>query len=314
MFNLNNQAEKISRRRTLLRKPRIGLTLAGGGCKAFFGLGVGKVLMEAGIKFHAVSGTSAGSAMAMSLISGQVENLVEYFYAITSRNRRNFYWSRLLLGRQPFPHERMYRSAILTYVDPERILKSKVKLAFNAMRVPPGLFPPDNAFRRYRLVTEIIGAYRNEIKFAEQGMFRPFLAQAGRRNGLEEVVFTEQDLHSRDHALQIVLASSCVPPLVSYQKLPDGFNYLDGGIENNLPITHLPDCDLYITVYYEEISRRLMEQAGHDRGKNIYYIAPAGELPITTWDYANPKGVRECYEYGRRAGERALPEIRRLLG
>jgi len=83
-----------SRLRRLFHRPRISLALAGGGCKAFFSLGVGKVLLDAGLPIHCISGTSAGSAMAMGLIGGFADDIVRFFCQITHRNRANFYWSR----------------------------------------------------------------------------------------------------------------------------------------------------------------------------------------------------------------------------
>ena len=62
--------------------PRVGLAISGGGCKAFFGLGVGQVLLEAGIPITAISGTSAGSAMAFTLISDCTEDVVDFYQPV----------------------------------------------------------------------------------------------------------------------------------------------------------------------------------------------------------------------------------------
>ncbi|MBI3394352.1 MAG: patatin-like phospholipase family protein [Spirochaetia bacterium] len=302
--------EKVRR---VVQGPRVGLALSGGGCKAFFGLGVGKVLLEAGIPITAISGTSAGSAMALSLVSGVADSVVSYFYAVTYRNRSNFYWSRLLRGKRPFPHERMYRRTIATYTDYEVVRKSHIKVAINTLLVPPERFPLDQPLRRFRLLAEVGQAFRDELKNAEKGIFKPLMPGVAMRAGLEEVIFRNEDFTSNRKAEDIILAASSAPPLVAFQRMDDGNYYLDGGITNNLPVTQLGEQDIVIAVYYEEMTRRFFELSGGEDGRTIVYIRPDTHLPITTWDYANPTGVRQAYEMGRRAGEKALPLLSKIL-
>ncbi len=299
--------------RRLFTGPRAALCLSGGGCKAFFALGVGKVLIEGGVPVRVISGTSAGSAMAMALLAGHADDVVRYFYSITLRNESNFYWSRLFRGRRPFPHERMYRSTLSTFMDLERLKNSPIDLAINALLVPRELYRPEARLRRARLLFEVMAAYRREMKFAEQGVFRPFLRDVARAWKLEETVFWKSDLATARRAEDVVLASSSAPPIVRFQRIDDGNYYLDGGIYNNLPVSILPPSDLVIAVYYEEITRRLLELSGDDVGREMFYIAPPQPLPITSFDYANAKGVRETYEIGLRAGEQALRRVLRLI-
>lgn len=302
-----------SRLRRVFHRPRISLALAGGGCKAFFSLGVGKVLIDAGLPIHCISGTSAGSAMAMGLIGGFADDIVRFFCQITHRNRANFYWSRLFRRRNPFPHERMYRMTLRTFMDLERLRASPIDLRVNALRVPPHRFPYEETAWRYRLVWQVLQAYRAELKYAEQGIYRPFLEQMSAEAGLEEIVFSKADLDSPERGEDVVMAASSAPPIVRFQKLGDGFFYLDGGIKNNLPVDILPRNELTVAVYYDPMTRRLLELSGRDEGRNLYYVAPSRTLPITSFDYSNAKGVRETYELGLRAGEQALSRIERLV-
>ncbi len=293
-------------------RKKIGLALSGGGCKAFFGLGVGCVLMEAGMPITAIAGTSAGSAMALSLMSGSSEAVLRYFYAITLRNPSNFYLSRLFRGRRPFPHETMYRRAVATYTDIEKLQKSRIRLAINAILVPLHKYPPEDMMKKIQLISRIMGSLREENKLAEKGIYRPVMAQTALAMGLEEVVFRNEDITSKKKAADIILASSSVPPLVSFQKV-DGQYYLDGGIVHNLPIIHIEDADLIVAVYYEGLTRRAVELSGAEFGRTIIYVHPDSRLPITTWDYANPHGVVQAYEMGRRAGEKTLKLLYNII-
>lgn len=252
--------------------------------------------------------------MALSLISGVTDNLVSYFYAVTFRNKANFYPGRMLLGRRPFPHERMYRRTIATYVDHRKILESDINVAINTLLVPPERFPHNNRLAHIRLMSRVLKAFRDELVNAEKGIYRPLMPRVAAEEGLVEVVFRNEDFTSDKKAEDIILASSSVPPLVSRQKLDDGNYYLDGGITHNLPVIQLGDkVDLVIAVYYDEMTRRFFELSGGENGRTIVYIRPDKRLPITTWDYANPKGVQQAYEMGRRAGESALPLLYRLV-
>ncbi len=314
-------------KRRLLRRPRLSLALAGGGCKAFFALGVGHVLLRAGLPLRRIAGASAGSAMAMCLLSDSARESVRYFCAISRRNPANFHWDRLLRGRRPWPHERMYRSTILSYTDLARVQASPIELAVNALRVPPqhrGLAStktgdrgrsPGNNWPRYQLMRRIITAYRREIRYAAQGVYRPVMRGVAAELGLEERVYTKADLNSMQAVADIVLASSSIWPLLDFQQWSDGELYLDGGITNNLAVHLLPREDLAVAVHYDDrrMTRYFYEQTGDDVGRSLYYISPDEPLPIAALAYANADGELETFELGLKSGERHLPRIEALL-
>ena len=301
--------------RKLTGRPRVSLALAGGGCKAFFALGVGHVLLRSGLDIRRISGTSAGSAMAMCLLSDSAEESVRYFCAITRRNPSNFYWSRLLRGRRPWPHERMYRNTITSYTDFDRIQRSKIELAVNALRVPAKYQGLASYWQRYHLMGRIIAAYQREMRYAAQGIYRPCMRAIAQEVGLEEQIFTKADLNTPRKLADIVLAASSIWPLLRFQQFESGELYLDGGITNNLPVIALPREDFIIAVHYDDrrMTRYFYEQTGDDVGRQIYYIAPEQPLGIETFDYANSDGVRRAFEAGQRAAMLHLPRVQDLL-
>ncbi len=296
----------------LFRRSRVGLVIAGGGCKAFFGLGVATVLQRKGIKIRAISATSAGSAMALSLVSGVTEEVIDYFCSITFQNESNFYFSKLLSLKRPFPHEEMYRSTIANHINIEKIRKTDIQFFFNSLKVNEQLNPEANRAAYFKLIARLYNAYNREFKlFERDGKYEPLLRQIVEEVGLEEVVFTNKDLSSKKQIEDIILAASSAPPLVELQQMSDGHYYLDGGIYDNLPIVNLPDdIDVVIAVYYEPLTRFLYEHRKDERFEKTIFIKPPGKLPITTWDYTNPYGVRATYEMGKRAGEMALKRIK----
>lgn len=293
--------------RRFFRKPRWGLALAGGGCKAFFGLGVAHALLKRRAPITSLAGTSAGSAMILAALGGQAENVVEYFAMATARNPGNFHWKNLLRLRRPFPHERIYRRTLHTFTNVENLGKTKRRIAVNTLLVPEHLYPTDWA--RTKLVYKLAGAFREENLLAEQGIYRRIAGPLALEYGLEEVVFRNEDLDSDQMIVDAVMASSSVPPMVKFQKVR-GRYYLDAGLYNNLPVSHLDkDVDVCIAVYYEPISRGQLEQSGDTDGRHIEYVSPPEALPISTWDYANPEGVRGAFAMGMRSGEDLLERL-----
>ena len=292
---------------------RIGLALSGGGCKAFFGLGVGQSLLEAGLEPSATSGTSAGSAMAFTLAVDRSEQVVRYFASITRRNPSNFHWRQLFRGRRPFPHERMYRGTIASYVDVPALQRSRNHVYVTALRLPPRRYPPNDRLKRLRLVTRMAAAARRDMLNVSRGVYHQVLPAFAREAGLEEVIFDRSHFISRRAIEDVILASSSVPPLMRFQKLEDGCYYLDGGITRNLPVAALPECKVVVAVYYEEWSRAQLELSGEERGRTVVYVRPDARLPISTWDYANPIGVQTAYDMGRKAGERTVRLLESLL-
>ena len=57
----------------VFKNNEIALAIAGGGCKALYGLGVGFKLRNWGIKIKEISGVSAGSAIGLMILSQREE-------------------------------------------------------------------------------------------------------------------------------------------------------------------------------------------------------------------------------------------------
>jgi len=305
-------------------RTRFGIAVSGGGCKAFFGLGAGSVILEAGLKVTSIAGTSAGSAMACALLVGNHRDVLEYFKSITQRNPSNFHFKNLFLGTRPFPHERMYRRAVMTYVDPALIRKSKIRLAVNALQVPESRAATKLA--RARVIVEIMAAYRKEMKLLKSGRYHAAMVRAASELGLKEVVFHNEDFESTERAGDIILASSSVPPMVRFQTM-SGAYFVDGGITRNLALDLLEPVDVAIGIYYDLWSRLQYERISVDdpsgeiemrdgrgrvRAKRVMFLSPDRRLPIDTWDYANPRGVTIAFDAGRRAGEHLLQVLKKI--
>jgi predicted patatin/cPLA2 family phospholipase len=284
----------------------ISLGIAGGGCKAFYALGVGHEMKRWGIRFREVSGVSAGAAMALCLVGDREEDAVEYFEEITRRNDKNFKISNLFFGERVFPHESMYRRTIRYAMNWEKIKHSGIKAYIITVRAFPKKEESLKAkFEIAKLIAETAQAYIKDEKDRLDGKKANRTQEILRKWNMTEVVFTEKDFQSPEILEQIIMNSSSIPPVVSLQNSKNEY-YIDGGLTNNLALEFFDKRLPRFGIYYEDTTL-----IGKDKNllKNCYLIKPSRTLPITSFDYTNPTGVRETYELGKEDAKRQKSEI-----
>lgn len=291
------------------KKIPISFALAGGGCKALFAQGVGKKLREWGCKFAEISGVSAGSAVALIILSEKEEESIEYFEELLKRNKRNFYPTNILTGKRPWPHENMYRRTIRYSIDFEKIRNSGVKIFIHAVRAFPKLNKIKNFWNKLTLIPTTMRAVILDDRDKDRGLVPKRVDKIIRKWDLKEVLFTEKDLNSQEIAEQIIMNSSSIPPVVSFQKT-NGEYYLDGGLTNNLLIEPFSEKYKHIGVYYEDST---LYGKNLTSRKNLLLIRPPGKLPIHTFDYTNYIGAREAFELGKEVAESRKAEILKFL-
>lgn len=283
----------------------VSLALAGGGCKAFYALGVGKVLRDWGVRFNEVSGVSAGAAMAMSILSESEEETVEYFEAITKRNSSNFNFSNILRGERTFPHEEMYRRGIRFGMHFDKILASGTKVIIHTVRAHPKENSLKNKFRLARLISETGRAFIRDDRDKSEGIPGSRMGEIIKKWNMEDVSFTEKDFSNPETIEQFILNSSCIPPIVDFQSVDNEY-YLDGGLTNNLVIEKFSPNAKIIGIYYEPTT---IVGKDPDLLNRTFLMKPSKKIPIGSFDYTDPVGVRETYELGKRDAEDRKSEI-----
>ncbi|MDI7166835.1 patatin-like phospholipase family protein [Leptospira santarosai] len=274
----------------------ICFAIAGGGCKAFYGLGFGHEMKSWGLKFREVSGVSAGAAMVLCLICGDEEACVSFFENIVRKNSANFYFGRFFKGERMFPHEEIYRKTIRFGMDFQKIVGSGTKVFIHTLRAIPKEDSLRNKFRLARLIAETAKAFLEDERDRRRGLITERMQRILRKWNMKEVLFTEKDFEDEKTVEQIILNSSSVPPVVSVQCHGKEY-YFDGGLTNNLLLEVFPPDKKTIGVYYEPTTivgkdPKLLERC--------YLQTPSEPLPITSFDYTDPNGVRKAYELGKR--------------
>ncbi|WCL49214.1 patatin-like phospholipase family protein [Leptospira sp. GIMC2001] len=277
--------------------PEVALAIAGGGCKALYGLGVGYEMKQWGLALKEVSGVSAGSAMALCLIGGSEEETVEYFEEITRRNDSNFKLSNLFFGERVFPHESMYRRTIRFAANWDAIKNSSSKVFILTVRAKPKVEEKFKArVELGKLIAETAQAYTKDERDRLAGIVCNRTQEVLKKWNMTEIVYTEKDFHSPEVLEQIIMNSSSIPPVVSMQSKENEY-YIDGGLTNNLALEFFSDHLPKIGIYYEDST---LIGKNPDILNNTYLIKPSEPLPITSFDYTNPKGVRAAYELGKK--------------
>ena len=297
----------IEKKKQNTKKPEyeVSLAIAGGGCKALYAMGVGYKLRKWGVQLKEISGVSAGAAMALGIISESEEETIEYLAELTKRTSSNFQVTSLFQGKSPFPHENIYRRLIRHGLNMEKIRKSKVKIFIGTVQAIPKKTGIDHFWDIAKLVTETTRAYLLDENDKERGIPCNRVSKIMDRWNMQPIVYTNKDLKSSEIVESIILNSSSIPPVVSFQNNNKVY-FLDGGLTNNLLLERFSKKSKKIGIYYENTTI-----FGKDRSllESTFLLKPSRRLPISSFDYTDPVGVKDCYEMGKEDVEKLKTEI-----
>lgn len=272
---------------------------AGGGSRCFWQLGFWEGAIEAGlalrdsVKFF--GSTSAGCAMTTAVILNRSWDALELFKDMTGRNPANIHWQNFHPFRKApvLPHARMYREALHVLVGPDDLPALKRTPIHFLMSGSPN-------WVRGRAST-IIGF---SIYALEQTLLNPIHPTWPKRAGYRPLVGRVADCETTEELVDLILAASCIPPV-----LPGGRHgdepVLDGGLIDNVPIELADDQPgetlVLMSQRYETLPR---ERRG------MTYVQPSETIKIDKFDYANPDGLQETFELGLEDGARFAERFR----
>lgn len=265
-----------------------GVVFAGGGCRCFWQAGFWSVAApELGLAPRAVSAVSAGSAFACAALGGVIDEVLADFLRRTAANRKNAYPTNLLRGRPVFPHEAMYRAAILSCVDAAVLERLRAGPEVRVLVAHP---PLERALAAVLLAG--VAAYR--LERVTRGRVHPRWA---RRLGFRPLVVPVSSCATPDDLADLILHSSCTPPLTPLFRRA-GRVVVDGGIVDNVPAELLDDCERTLVL----LTRRHAPEA-LPRSPRRTYVQPSRPVPVAMWDYANPAAIQATFDLGRRDAE-----------
>ncbi|TGK17584.1 patatin-like phospholipase family protein [Leptospira fluminis] len=286
-------------------KKEIALAIAGGGIKAFYGLGFAFALRTWGIKVREVSGVSAGAAMAVSTLSETELESSVYFEELTRRNPKNFYWNRLLRILPPFPHDGMARRTVSYCLKLPKLLSKAAKIRIHAVEIPGEKVEKNkNGEPNQRLLlakaARIIRAYFQDEELRRKGKAPFYVMEKMQEWGWRERTFSEKEFSDHETVTQIVMNSCSAFPVLPLQSLGGNY-YLDGGLTNNLLLEDFSSDLPKIGVFYEPTT---LVGKSPEVMENTLLISPESPFIEQGFDYTKPNLIRYAFEKGQEDAER----------
>jgi predicted acylesterase/phospholipase RssA len=271
------------------------VVLAGGGNRCFWHAGFWREVQgPLALAPRQIAAVSAAGAIACAITAGIGEKALRLFQRATRANPRNYY-PRNIVGKDAvFPHERMYRQAVLDLFDPLTLASVH---AGPDIRVLLGHMPRWLGPRTGFLAATAAYNYDKRIR-------RAVHPTTARRIGYRPEVVSVRECATPEALADLILASSCSPPMTSSLTWK-GRYVLDGGVVDNVPVCALDDAPGATLVLLTRRYPALPDIAGRT------YVQPSAKVPVSAWDYTSPEGIQSAYDLGRRDGEGFLKTRRR---
>lgn len=263
------------------------VVFSGGGNRCFWQAGFWSTAAPVfNLKPYRVVSVSAGAAIACALFSGTFEQgFADYKLAI-AENDRNIYLSNLLRKQAVFPHGSLYRNAILGAID----VRALTRLHHGPEILIVLSYPP-------RWASEWMALFLGMVAVGLDTFNHDVIqASMGRRFGFTPAYCSVRACTTPDELADLIIASSCVPPLTP-QSRRNGTAIFDGGLVSNVPTGGIADADGLTLVLLTRPFASLPAIAGHT------YVQPSQPIPVHVWDYTNDSALQASYDLGRRDGE-----------
>lgn len=263
------------------------LVFAGGGNRCFWQAGFWSVAAHAiqpePLRIAAVS---AGAAVSCALFSETFDQGFTTFKRALATNSRNLYVKNLLRAHPVFPHGHMYRDVILRSINVQALSRLHQGPDIRVLMA----CPPRWASRRMAM---LLGMVALGVDALQGDRVHP---SGGKRVGFRPLFVSVRQCESPETLADLIIASSCVPPLTP-QAHRDGMALFDGGLVSNVPIDGIEPESGQTLVLLTRQFRKLPAVPGRT------YVQPSQPIPVAAWDYTNAGAVQSAFDLGRRDGE-----------
>jgi len=266
---------------------------AGGGSRCFWQLGFWEGAKQSGLDLQSsvkfAGSTSAGCAMASAAILDRSYSALSLFKDFTAKNPRNIYWKNInpLERGSILPHARMYREALSELIRPDdfETLK-KTSLHFLMSAYPKWLGGAIGA-------AMALCIYGMEMTLRKDPLHPRWPAKAG----FKPLVGRSADCHTPEDYIAMVLAASCIPPILPEGRFGDR-KVLDGGLIESIPVRLAENEPGQTLVLLSQKYDRELPST-----KRVIWVQPSQPIKIDKFDYANPDGLQETFDLGIADGQ-----------
>ncbi len=263
------------------------IVFSGGGNRCFWQAGFWSVAAtELNLIPSAVAAVSAGSAIACALFAGTFERGFSSHKQAIAENHRNLYLRNLLREKPVFPHGNMYRDAILGSIDEVALsrLHEGPEISLLIARSPRWASPA---------LAILLGMIAAGIDACAQNVAA---SSTGLRVGFRPLYVSVRQCSTPGDLADLIMASSCIPPLTPQAKL-NGAALFDGGLVSNVPTAGLARHSGQTLILLTQRFKNLPSIPGRT------YVQPSQTIAIGAWDYTDQAALQRTFDLGRRDGE-----------
>jgi predicted patatin/cPLA2 family phospholipase len=271
------------------------LVFAGGGNRCWWQAGAVSHWLEQGWQLPAqLFGTSAGAAVATSLLTTGTQVALDACQRLYAANARMFEWKYLLRLRVRFAHRHIYPEWLTSFLSAEhfeRLRQSSSRLSVAVTR-PARMLGLGGSVAVATLAYVVDKFVANHI--------HPRLPKL---LGLRQDMF---DLHACDNvddALTLLVAAAAAQPFIPARRIA-GRAAFDGGYTDNAPIPAQKETDRAGTLVL--LTRHYPKLPALFRVDDRYYWQPSRRIPVSMLDCTPRATIHEAYALGERDARNAL--------
>lgn len=264
-----------------------GLAIYAGGNHIFYIAGVLKRFFEKGLKFDAVATYSAGSAILPFLINETFEQAPEIFGPYLDANARNLYLANLFTGRDVFPQDRIYSSAIAEIVEFDKTATYPKPLRVIVSELESGAFPDGFVGACSVVALALNNLAKTDTPSIFLTAFKRFFAVAG------DIVDVRQ-CKSKEEIVEVILGSSTIYPFISIRRRA-GRLMLDGKLSLVSPVAALQDCDNVLSIHAHHSFLPVRD--------GLQSVFPLSKVTVGPLNYVGSQGIKSAFAQGYSEGE-----------
>ncbi len=279
------------------------MVMAGGGGRCTWQVGFLDVVTPAlELKPRVISTVSAGGLMSCLMFTQETRATLDYIHTLFGANAKNIYWANLFREQRVFPQHAMYLQAMRDlFADRLDRLKDAPEIRIGVTHIPKwlGVYPS---------MALAIAAYSFD-KHVRKAL-HPTTARA---IGFQQQFRSAQDCSSVEELAELILQSSCTPPIIPMMHV-QGKAILDGGVVDNIPTAGLdPTTEPVLVLLSRMYADRPTQFSVNHHGQKRLYVQPSSPIPVKSWDYTRPDLIEETFQLGRRDGLQFLKDFEGLI-
>lgn len=263
------------------------LVMAGGGNRCWWQAGLVQALMQRGWTLpRNITATSAGAAIATSLLTGTTEAALVSCKKLYSANAQLFDWRALIRLKVKFAHQHIYPAWLNSLMgDGDYAALQQSKSRLNVAVTQPARWLGVTG----SLITGSV-AYLLDKKIAHS--IHPKLP---RYLGLRQAFLSLNECGSAHEARNLLAAAAAAGPFMKAQKV--GAHWaLDGGYIDNAPLPAQTAAEakqtlVLLTRHYPDLPQQFTFEQRQ-------YWQPSCKIPVSTWDCRPSTTVDQAYQLG----------------